>query len=48
MSNGACQQLPLEFVTTWFPFMKLSREKIVLADHFLRKWKYKETMKMIN
>lgn len=47
ISNGGQQGLHPAFYREWFPFMSDQKEKVVLADEFLRKNLYLEKIKLI-
>jgi hypothetical protein len=48
MSNGGAPSLPAAFYRDWFPSMAEKKHKVLLADKFLKRQSYKETMLKIN
>lgn len=48
VSNGGSPSLPAQFYKEWFPFMTEKKHKVILADMFLKRQMYKETMLKIN
>lgn len=48
LSNGGTPCIPRQFYKEWFPFMKGKESQVLLADKFLKKDLYKETMNKIN
>lgn len=48
LSNGGAPVLHPSFYTEWFPFMQERKDRVLLADQFLKRDQYKATMKEIN
>lgn len=48
VSNGGSASLPVAFYKDWFPSMVDKKHKVLLADRFLKRQTYKETMLKIN